>query len=50
MECVYSIILIIQIDFLLYKTEAGKNGAGSKRDRGRGREREEWIKRVRDRA
>ncbi len=41
-------ILIIQINFLYYKMEAGKNGVGSKlkrereREKEREREREKW--------
>jgi hypothetical protein len=50
LKCVYSMILIIQINFLLYTMETGKNGVDSKRERGREREREEQIRRVRDRA
>jgi hypothetical protein len=39
-------ISIIQINFLLYKMETGKNGVGIEGER----EREERIKRVRDSA
>jgi hypothetical protein len=42
-KCVYSMIRIIQINFLLYKMEAGKNRAGSKQKRGRERKkRSRW--------
>ncbi len=38
-KCIYSMIPIIQIYFLLHKMEAGKNGVGSKRERDKGRSR-----------
>ncbi len=46
-------IPLIQINILLYKTEAGKmewGESGRARERERERERQEQIKRVRDRA
>ncbi len=44
LKCVYSLILIVQINFLLYKTEAGRNGVGSKQERQTDRERGREIK------
>ncbi len=38
-KCIYSMIPIIQINFLLHKMEAGKNGVGSKREREKERSR-----------
>ncbi len=35
LKCIYSMMPIVQINFLLYKTEAGKNRAGSRQDRER---------------
>jgi hypothetical protein len=43
-------ILINQINFLSCKIEASKNRVGNKREREKKREREEQIRRVRDRA
>jgi hypothetical protein len=43
-------MLAIQINFLSYKTEAGKNREGSKRKREKERDREELINGVRKRA
>jgi len=41
---------VIHIDFLSYKTEAGKNRVESKQKRERERDKEEHINRVRDKA
>jgi hypothetical protein len=40
LKCVYSMMPIIQINFILYKMGVGKNRVGSKRKRGRDRKRE----------
>ncbi len=50
LKCVYSMMPIVHINLLLYKMEAGKKGARSEQERGgeREREREEWIRRVRE--
>jgi hypothetical protein len=39
-------MLLVQIISFLYEIETGKNRAGSRRERGRKRDREKWIKRV----
>ncbi len=40
LKCIYSMIPIDLIKILLYKTESGKNGMGSKQERGRERKRD----------
>jgi len=39
LNSVYSMMPVVQIIFFLYKMEAGKNGVGNKRERGRENER-----------
>ncbi len=42
---------VVQMNFFLYKTEAGKNGEGNRKERGRVRtKREKQIKGVGDRV
>jgi hypothetical protein len=50
LKSVYSMMLVVKINFFLYKMEAGKNGVGNRQERGRERERGKRLKGVGDRV
>jgi hypothetical protein len=47
-KCIYSMMQIIQINFILYKMEAGKNKVGSKQKREGETDRDKQIKGVKE--